>query len=152
MQNEATLFDFRPTQTQPLLLILDRRNDPVTPLLSQWTYQAMVHELLGIQNGRVDLSMVPDIRPELKVSSCLSIRYPGTDKYAGSHLDTLNRSLLPSTSPRHFWWSRDFIEVICAIVSISLIGKCAFFYKLHHGHEAVCRRISWVSTVRWKCQ
>ena len=27
----------------------------------------MVHELLGIQNGRVDLSLVPDIRPELKV-------------------------------------------------------------------------------------
>ena len=38
-------------------------------MLSQWTYQAMVHELLGIQNGRVDLSTVPDIRPELKVRS-----------------------------------------------------------------------------------
>ena len=48
------LFDFRPTAgPAPLLLILDRRNDPVTPLLSQWTYQAMVHELIGIQNGRV---------------------------------------------------------------------------------------------------
>ena len=57
------------TQVPPLLLILDRRNDPVTPMLSQWTYQAMVHELLGIQNGRVDLSTVPDIRPELKVRS-----------------------------------------------------------------------------------
>ncbi|KAI0357469.1 Sec1-domain-containing protein [Trametes cingulata] len=66
IQSEQQLFDFRLTQVPPLLLILDRRNDPVTPLLSQWTYQAMVHELLGIQNGRVDLSMVPDIRPELK--------------------------------------------------------------------------------------
>ena len=27
----------------------------------------MVHELLNIQNGRVDLNLVPDIRPELKV-------------------------------------------------------------------------------------
>lgn len=27
----------------------------------------MVHELLGIQNGRVDLRMVPDINPELAV-------------------------------------------------------------------------------------
>jgi|ERR1700722_2434890 len=67
IQSESTLFDFRLTQVPPLLLILDRRNDPVTPLLSQWTYQAMVHELLGIQNGRVDLSLVPDIRPELSV-------------------------------------------------------------------------------------
>ncbi|KIJ54233.1 hypothetical protein M422DRAFT_153815 [Sphaerobolus stellatus SS14] len=66
IQTESSLFDFRPTQVPPLLLILDRRNDPVTPLLSQWTYQAMVHELLNIQNGRVDLSLVPDIRPELK--------------------------------------------------------------------------------------
>ena len=31
----------------------------------------MVHELLGIQNGRIDLSLVPDIRPELKVSNIL---------------------------------------------------------------------------------
>ena len=27
----------------------------------------MVHELLGIRNGRVDMSRVPDIRPELAV-------------------------------------------------------------------------------------
>ncbi|KAF8249716.1 Sec1-like protein [Wilcoxina mikolae CBS 423.85] len=64
---EEQLFDFgRMADTPPVLLILDRRNDPVTPLLSQWTYQAMVHELLGIHNGRVDLSEVPDVRPELK--------------------------------------------------------------------------------------
>lgn len=65
IQSESSLFDFRLTQVPPLLLILDRRNDPVTPLLCQWTYQAMVHELLGIQNGRVDLRMVPGIAPEL---------------------------------------------------------------------------------------
>jgi hypothetical protein len=67
MDDNAALFDFRPTQTPPVLVILDRLNDPVTPLLTQWTYQAMVHELLGIINGRVDLSLVPDISPELKV-------------------------------------------------------------------------------------
>ncbi|KAF8272169.1 Sec1-like protein [Lactarius quietus] len=67
VQAESQLFDFRSTQVPPLLLILDRRNDPVTPMLSQWTYQAMVHELLGIRNGRVDMSGVPDIRPELSV-------------------------------------------------------------------------------------
>jgi len=38
---------------------LDRRDDPVTPLLTQWTYQAMVHEMLGIKNNRVDLSSAP---------------------------------------------------------------------------------------------
>ena len=84
MQSESSLFDFRLTQVPPLLLILDRRNDPVTPLLSQWTYQAMVHELLGIHNGRVDLSLVPDIRPELKVSGgCMHMK--------GSYSRTLAR-------------------------------------------------------------
>ncbi|KAK4177074.1 putative vacuolar protein sorting-associated protein 45 [Triangularia setosa] len=63
---EDQLFDFRKIDTPPILLILDRREDPITPLLMQWTYQAMVHHLLGIHNGRVDLSSVPDIRPELK--------------------------------------------------------------------------------------
>ncbi|GAA5985420.1 hypothetical protein JCM10908_006968 [Rhodotorula pacifica] len=60
------LWEFRKSATAPLLLILDRRNDPVTPLLTQWTYQAMVHELLGITNGRVSLEDVPEVREELK--------------------------------------------------------------------------------------
>ncbi|KAI1919019.1 vacuolar protein sorting-associated protein 45 [Ophidiomyces ophidiicola] len=66
LTQEEQLFNFRKPDTPPILLILDRRDDPITPLLNQWTYQAMVHELLGIRNGRVDLSDVPDIRPELK--------------------------------------------------------------------------------------
>ncbi|KAK6098847.1 hypothetical protein BDEG_21289 [Batrachochytrium dendrobatidis JEL423] len=66
IQNEGPLFDFRRPDTPPILLIVDRRNDPITPLLCQWTYQALVHELLGITNGRVDLTDVPDIRPEMR--------------------------------------------------------------------------------------
>lgn len=46
---------------------------PVTPLLTQWTYQAMVHELLGIDNGRVNLSDVPDVRPEFKVGPPINV-------------------------------------------------------------------------------
>ncbi|PVV02226.1 hypothetical protein BB560_003330 [Smittium megazygosporum] len=43
-----------------------RKNDPLTPLLKQWTYLAMIHDLFGINNGRVDLSNVIGIRPEYK--------------------------------------------------------------------------------------
>jgi len=56
-----------------LLLVLDRRDDPVTPLLSQWTYQAMVHELLGLNNHRVVLKGAPNIAKDLEevvLSSC----------------------------------------------------------------------------------
>lgn len=66
LTQEEQLFNFRKTDTPPILLVLDRRDDPITPLLTQWTYQAMVHELFGIDNGRVDLSDVPDVRPELR--------------------------------------------------------------------------------------
>lgn len=38
-QQESGLFDFRRTEVAPLLLVVDRRDDPVTPLLNQWTYQ-----------------------------------------------------------------------------------------------------------------
>lgn len=32
----------------------------------QWTYQAMVHELLGLNNNRIDLSRVPGISKDLR--------------------------------------------------------------------------------------
>ncbi|KAE9452056.1 hypothetical protein C3L33_16035, partial [Rhododendron williamsianum] len=71
-QQESGLFDFRRTEISPLLLIIDRRDDPVTPLLNQWTYQvllvydcsgfkAMVHELIGIQDNKVDLRNIGKI-------------------------------------------------------------------------------------------
>lgn len=66
IEGEAELFAFRPKEVPPLLLIVDRREDAVTPLLNQWTYQAMVHELMGISNSRVDMSTVPGVKDELK--------------------------------------------------------------------------------------
>ncbi|KAJ3692510.1 hypothetical protein LUZ60_012860 [Juncus effusus] len=60
-EQESGLFDFRRTENSPLLLIIDRRDDPVTPLLNQWTYQAMVHELIGIQDNKVDLRNIANV-------------------------------------------------------------------------------------------
>lgn len=53
--SEKDLFEFPRGDTTPILLLLDRRMDMMTPLLMPWTYQALVHELLGIENGRVRL-------------------------------------------------------------------------------------------------
>lgn len=39
----------------PVLLLLDRKNDPITPLLTPWTYQSMLHELIGIKKNIVEL-------------------------------------------------------------------------------------------------
>ena len=48
------------------ILIYDRREDPVTPILNQWTYQAMIHEVLGIKNNRVDLKHVEKLEEDMK--------------------------------------------------------------------------------------
>lgn len=64
IDKESSLFAFGHSNNS-LLLILDRRDDPITPLLNQWTYQAMVHELLDIYNNRVNLSKIPGVPKEL---------------------------------------------------------------------------------------
>jgi hypothetical protein len=46
---------FRQPNGTPTLFVFDRREDPVTPLLKPWTYQAMIHELITIVYNRVDL-------------------------------------------------------------------------------------------------
>ena len=48
-----------------ILVILDRRMDPVTPLLNQWTYQAMIHELIGIKDNTVNLEGREDVPKEM---------------------------------------------------------------------------------------
>jgi vacuolar protein sorting-associated protein 45 len=71
-QEESGLFDFRRMEVSPLLLVIDRRDDPVTPLLNQWTYQAMVHELIGIQDNKVDVKSIgkfPKDQEEVVLSS-----------------------------------------------------------------------------------
>eukprot|EP00891_Asterochloris_glomerata_P009321 jgi/Astpho2/9321/fgenesh1_pm.00142_%23_3_t len=72
---ERELFDFgaRSAEAAPVVLLLDRRDDPVTPLLLQWTYQAMVHELIGLDFNRVDLKSVPGVKKDFQ-DAVLSFR------------------------------------------------------------------------------
>lgn len=59
----------------------------------------MVHELLEIHNGRVDLSKVPENRPELSVCNTLSyslVFLPSNEKLPGNHTDNKYRSILSS--------------------------------------------------------
>ena len=68
IQGESGLFDMR--TPPPLLMIIDRRSDPVTPLLTQWTYQAMLHEEFGLKNGKVAaVSGNEDLKVDLLLTS-----------------------------------------------------------------------------------
>lgn len=50
-RSDAELYDFKPRDT--VLLVMDRSEDPVTALLTPWTYQAMLHELVGLDLNRM---------------------------------------------------------------------------------------------------
>ncbi|KAL7078949.1 hypothetical protein ACQ4LE_001388 [Meloidogyne hapla] len=59
---DVTLFE--QCKTDAVLVILDRSEDPISPLLNQWTYEAMVHELIGMHNNRVKIGN--DVKDEQK--------------------------------------------------------------------------------------
>jgi vacuolar protein sorting-associated protein 45 len=44
----------------PILLLLDRNNDPITPLITPWTYQSMIHEFIGINKNTIQLPNTPE--------------------------------------------------------------------------------------------
>jgi vacuolar protein sorting-associated protein 45 len=59
MKADVELFDYKAKDT--VILIVDRADDPLTPLLTQWTYQAMLHDLVGLDNNRL---VLPDQKAE----------------------------------------------------------------------------------------
>ncbi|KPI88197.1 putative vacuolar protein sorting-associated protein [Leptomonas seymouri] len=75
----ATFPDLKATES--VLIILDRKDDPVTPLLMPWTYEAMIHELIGFQRGNEVVIDDPEAKPEDRVQ----VLTPHTDTFYGQH-------------------------------------------------------------------
>ena len=67
------------------LLILDRRDDPITPLLLNWSYLSMINEMFLLENNRLDLRSVEDIDPELREVTLSTIhdRFYANNMYSG---------------------------------------------------------------------
>ena len=49
-----------------LLLLYDRKEDPISPLINQWTYQAQLHEILGIENNVIELKKGTDVKDKVE--------------------------------------------------------------------------------------
>lgn len=80
MTKKGGLFDFRGGDGT-LVLILDRHNDPVTPLLFQWTYQAMVHEIFGLNKNIVELRPAASSRSSSSSKSTSYLLSPNEDAF-----------------------------------------------------------------------
>ncbi|ESL07127.1 sec1-like protein [Trypanosoma rangeli SC58] len=52
---------------ESVLVILDRMDDPITALVMPWTYEAMIHEIIGFQYGNEVTIDDPDAKPEERV-------------------------------------------------------------------------------------
>ena len=105
------------------LLLLDRASDAITPLLSQWTYQAMAHELLHMNNNRIDLSRVnktlaPDVANVVLASS--------TDEFFRRHMFATYGDLGPAVARL-----RDEFKVPASCRFIQKKSRCFFFLVLN---------------------
>lgn len=53
LKSDPGLYDYPARDT--VLLLLDRNDDPLTPLLTPWTYQAMLHEHIELRSNTLKL-------------------------------------------------------------------------------------------------
>jgi vacuolar protein sorting-associated protein 45 len=58
LEISSEIYEGPANEPDSVLVLMDRREDPVTPLLCQWTYQAMIHEFFGLSNNKVDMTSV----------------------------------------------------------------------------------------------
>jgi vacuolar protein sorting-associated protein 45 len=54
-ERSSSILSDRETSSSDVLIICDRREDFLTPLLTPWSYRSMIHEYLGIENNRTNL-------------------------------------------------------------------------------------------------
>lgn len=75
-----------------VLLVLDRLDDPVTPLLMPWTYEAMIHELIGFHRGNevlLDVDTGGNIKSESTVNNDSTLSSPDESRHILTpHADT----------------------------------------------------------------
>ncbi|ORC93166.1 putative vacuolar protein sorting-associated protein [Trypanosoma theileri] len=64
-----------------VLVILDRMDDPVTALVTPWTYEAMIHEIIGFQRGNEVTVDDPDAKPD----ECVHVLTAHTDPFYAQH-------------------------------------------------------------------
>ncbi|KAF8581753.1 Sec1-like protein [Ramaria rubella] len=68
-----------PSDRIDALIVLDRQTDPVTPLLTQLTYEGLVDELIGIKNSHVELPaslLAPPTNPNPGAASTSATQPP----------------------------------------------------------------------------
>jgi vacuolar protein sorting-associated protein 45 len=93
-----------------VLVITDRLDDPVTPLLTQWTYEAMIHEIIGFQNVNevvLDDDVAPPTAAANREGGSEAQTTPATD-----HIHVLTPQGDPFFQQHRF---SDYGQVCCAV-------------------------------------
>jgi len=80
--------NFENQNAESLLVILDRRSDPITPLIYSWYYASTIHELFGLENNVVTL-------PEDSKSYVFDER---TDSFVSAHMNSFLSDVGPAVA------------------------------------------------------
>lgn len=78
---------------KPTLLVLDRSFDPLTPLLHEFTYQAMVHDLLPVHEDRYEYRFVSNNNSQQSKEVLLNDTDPLWKRYRHMHIADLTTVL-----------------------------------------------------------
>lgn len=77
MKNESiynkSWLSVAPSDIDSLLVIIDRRNDLVTPIVNKWAYYAMIHEQFNITNNRINLVDAPNRKAKDPTEMLISV-------------------------------------------------------------------------------
>ena len=84
-------------EERPTLLILDRSHDPMSPLLHEYTYQAMAHDLLSVQEERYKYSYTGNNNQTLSKEVLLNDTTRSTGGSSTCTLRSYRRCCMPST-------------------------------------------------------
>ncbi|KAI8990602.1 Sec1-like protein [Trametes punicea] len=108
-----------PSETIDSLIILDRRVDMISPLLTQLTYEGLIDELIGIKNSHVELPVslvAPPAQPNQGEASTSS---------TGASTSTPSATSLTKEKKRKYHLSTDTDPLLAELqdLNFSAVGK-----------------------------
>ncbi|OHT14200.1 Vacuolar protein sorting-associated protein 45 [Tritrichomonas foetus] len=121
---------FQSTTATSLIILIDRRTDPLTPILHNWSYQSLLHEIVGINNNIVKVSnkqsIVLDERTDDFFCSNLNANY--------GDLGEAHNNLLKSVQAQH--------TDVKDIQDVEALKKFIHTYPIYQEKKAVAAKHS----------
>lgn len=61
IHDRVSFSNFQPNNSKNLLIILDRKKDTITPLITSWKYFPLIHNILNIEKNKIENNIILNI-------------------------------------------------------------------------------------------